>query len=392
MVAARRPAIQPYGAFNGTIAMRFQAPLTGQPTGRAASERTAAPVLTAFATWTIVTAVAAFIAGSFYCSPSSELAFYAIGVGTLFVAVSVLVAFMLLERRKRALVMRALEARNEELSDRIWELREVEERARSFLEAQGDIIVRRDATGCITYANDGFCALLNRSRENLIGSATALPILEQGAVAIQPDSTCMYDQKIDCGGIARWIAWREATVRGEAGTEIQSVGRDVTVRVDAERALSLARDQAEAANRAKSRFLAMVSHEIRTPLNGMLGMAGLLLDTPLSAEQLTYANAAKTSGETLLSLIEEILDFSKIEAGKLDLKARPFTLTTLVEETSSSWLPVRKRVLARRLGRWGGSSAWLKQYSLELPEQRTLVVDAPIASSLESGNMPSSVQ
>ena len=200
-----------------------------------------------------------------------------IGVGTLFVAVSVLVAFMLLERRKRA-----LEARNEELSDRIWELREVEERARSFLEAQGDIIVRRDATGCITYANDGFCTLLNRSREDLIGSATALPILEQGTVAIQPDSTRMYDQKIDCGGIARWIAWREATLRGEAGTEIQSVGRDVTVRVDAERALSLARDQAETANRAKSRFLfAMVSHEIRTPLNGMLGMAGLLLDTPL---------------------------------------------------------------------------------------------------------------
>ena len=138
--------------------MRFQAPLTGQPTGRAASERTAAPLLAAFATWTIVTAVAAFIAGSFYRSPSSELAFYAIGVGTLFVAVSVLVAFMLLERRKRALVMRALEARNEELSDRIWELREVEERARSFLEAQGDIIVRRD-TGCITYANDAFCEL-----------------------------------------------------------------------------------------------------------------------------------------------------------------------------------------------------------------------------------------
>ncbi len=101
---------------------------------------------------------------------------------------------------------------------------------------------------------------------------------------------------------ARWIAWREVAVRTDGGSEMQSVGRDVTDRVEAEHALADARDQAEAANRAKSRFLAMVSHEIRTPLNGILGMADLLGDTPLSPEQTTYLKAMKTSGETLLSL------------------------------------------------------------------------------------------
>ncbi|HEY4922289.1 MAG TPA: ATP-binding protein [Xanthobacteraceae bacterium] len=245
-------------------------------------------------------------------------------------------ALALMIRRNRALAddVERLELRAEEFSDRAWEIKEAEERAKSFLEAQGDVIVRRDAGGRITYANDAYCAIAGRSRHDLAGTRLNLAVLEQGDVAVRPDGTRVHDQKIACADGPRWIAWREAPVRADRSerTETQSVGRDVTDRVRAEHALAEARDQADAANRAKSRFLAMVSHEIRTPLNGILGMADLLLDTELTPEQAAYVKAVKGSGDTLLSLIGEILDFSKIEAGRLDLDARAFALGALIEE------------------------------------------------------------
>ncbi|MEJ2377427.1 MAG: ATP-binding protein [Pseudolabrys sp.] len=288
----------------------------------------------AVTTIAVISGACGFLIGILLQRPNYNPYSYAMGVAALLAVACTVIAYMRVRRRALLAKMRKLEARVDELSDRNWELGESEERLRSLLEAQGDLIVRHDANGKLTYANDAFCALAGKNRDALIRKPFALPVREQGPVSVLPDSTRMHDQKIAGGAGARWIAWREVAVRSESGgSEVQGVGRDVTDRVEAEHALEKARDQAEAASRAKSRFLAMVSHEIRTPLNGMLGMADLLLDTKLTPEQRTYAKAARTSGETLLSLIEEVLDFSKIEAGKLDLEHRPFALAPLVEET-----------------------------------------------------------
>src|SRR5664280_1566255 len=136
-----------------------------------------------------------FLAGIRIQSGTYDPHSYAIGAGALFAAACAVIAFMLMRRRANAEKRRKLEARVEELADRNWELREAEERARSLLEAQGDLIVRRDSTGRVTYANDAFCVLAGKTRAALIGKVMELAVLERGALTVLADGTRVHDQK-----------------------------------------------------------------------------------------------------------------------------------------------------------------------------------------------------
>jgi PAS domain S-box-containing protein len=219
-----------------------------------------------------------------------------------------------------------------------------EERYRLLFARSIAPIYKTSLDGTILDCNDAYASSLGySSRLDLIGRSANASYLDpaegQFLIASLAATGQLTNREVRFKRKDETPIWvlENANVVQDAKTgirSIQSTFLDISDRKRAEVALKDAKEAAEAANLAKSEFLASMSHEIRTPMNGVIGMAGLLLDTDLTPEQHEYALTLRHSAESLLAIINDILDFSKIEAGKMNIEPIAFDLFVAVEETT----------------------------------------------------------
>ena len=215
---------------------------------------------------------------------------------------------------------------------------------RLILEAAGEGIYGLDKDGLTTFANPSATTMLGYQPHELIGkSQHAMIHHSHPDGSIYEKETChiyeaLHDGKVHfCDTEVFWRKDGTCFPVAYTSTPMMQDGKpNGAVVVFQEISERKRRERADAANLAKSEFLASVSHEIRTPLNGVIGMTGLLLDTELTDEQRHYASTVRECGKALLGLINDVLDFSKIEAQKLELEMLHFDLQDLFEELSTT--------------------------------------------------------
>jgi PAS domain S-box-containing protein len=205
-----------------------------------------------------------------------------------------------------------------------------------------DFVLVTDVQGNLTYVNEAVLARSGWTREELLGKQWRLflgdvnpPGLADAITAATRSGGFRGDiRNVTRQGEVLWVSLQTSLLLrdGEVAGYV-SISRDIGERKRVEGELTAARDAAEAASRAKTEFLANISHEIRTPMNAVIGMAGLLLETSLTPEQQDYVETIRTSGDTLLTLLNDVLDFSKMESERLELESRPFSLRDAVEDS-----------------------------------------------------------
>lgn len=271
------------------------------------------------------------IAGRVGCLLGAALSYY---VGARWLHASSQIAISK-SNHATALADDDLDQKMEQLEDAKWQLNDSAARYRDLLDHHQDMIIRLDAAGDLTFANRAFCRKFALRFEDIVGARLGADLIQ---AIVSSDIECegpripSRRRVMETSDGSRLIEWSARRVATDNGSDVQYTGRDVTEMAAAQKALEDARDEAQIANRSKSRFLASMSHEIRTPMNGILGMANLLNDEKLSKQQKTYVGAIELSARNLLNIIDEILDFSKIEAGKIRLYNHYFS----VEDTALS--------------------------------------------------------
>lgn len=230
--------------------------------------------------------------------------------------------------------------------DQIVSLRAAEEEARRLAmvaSRTGNGVVLTDTDWRVQWINDGFTRLFGFTLDEIRGrqpatfmagpetDARTLEAVNQACAAGRPYIGEILNYAKD--GRKVWVELEVQPVRNADGevTGFMGLQLDITVRKQQAALLREAKEAAERANVAKSQFLAMMSHEIRTPMNGVIGMASLLLDSPLTPDQRESAETIRQSGQALLTIINDILDFSKIESGRLELDHTEFSLRDCVE-------------------------------------------------------------